>query len=107
MAVFSIFEKSILSKGSGESIVLIKSDGIMVKEASLKNNREFLIKSKEGELTCIIQDQKVKVVESTCPDKLCIKQGWISNQGESIICLPNRITITITGGNEGVDSTTY
>ncbi len=105
-AIFSIFERFVFSKNSDENIV-IRSDGVIVKETSLNNNGKFLIKSKEGELTCIIENQKVKVIESTCPDKLCIKQGWVSYQGESIICLPNRITITITGGNEGVDSTTY
>jgi len=103
---FFIFERYVFSKSKVQSII-IRSDGSIVKDIPLKDNGEYLIKSKEGELTFIIQSQEVKVIESTCPDKLCIKQGWISKQGESIICLPNRISITITGGNNVVDSTTY
>jgi len=103
---FFIFERYVFSKSKAQSVI-IRSDGTIVKDIPLKDNGEYLIKSKEGELTCIIQSQEVKVIESTCPDKLCTKQGWISKQGESIICLPNRISITITGGNNVVDSTTY
>jgi hypothetical protein len=105
-AAFFAFEKYALSNNKISSVI-IRSDGEIIKNIPITNNGEYIIKSKEGELTCIIKDQKVEVVESTCPDKLCMKQGWISKQGESIICLPNRISITIVGGNKAIDSTTY
>jgi hypothetical protein len=105
-AAFFAFEKYVLSNNKISSVI-IRSDGEIIKNIPITNNGEYIIKSKEGELTCIIKDQKVEVVESTCPDKLCMKQGWISKQGESIICLPNRISITIVGGNKAIDSTTY
>lgn len=106
LALFTIFQRYVFSKTNSEDVV-VKSDGVTVQQRSLETTGTFTIKSKEGQLTFIIQDKKVKVTESTCKDKLCVKQGWISKTGESIVCLPNRITITITGGNESVDSTTY
>lgn len=39
----------------------------------------------------------VRVAEAECPGKDCVHTGWINNVGEQIICLPNRLIITITG----------
>lgn len=44
-----------------------------------------------------IGDGKVRVIEASCPDKLDVKQGYISKTGEIIVCLPNRLTIEIKG----------
>lgn len=46
-----------------------------------------------------IENNEVWIESAICPDKLCIKQGKISSVGESIICLPYRLTVRITGDN--------
>lgn len=43
------------------------------------------------------EDGQVWVTEATCPDKICIHQGKISQEGETIVCLPNRMIIQIFG----------
>jgi hypothetical protein len=35
---------------------------------------------------------RVRVVESTCPLKLCVKTGWVG-PGGTIICVPNEVII--------------
>ncbi len=90
--------------------IVIRSDGIVVKKISLTRNKteEFNIRSKEGNLIVEIKAGRVRVIESTCKDKLCVKEGWIEKVGESIVCLPNRISISIVGEKEnGIDSITY
>lgn len=47
-----------------------------------------------------IGDGKVRVIEADCPDKLDVKQGYISEPNEIIVCLPNRLVIEIIGGEE-------
>ena len=37
-----------------------------------------------------------------CPDKICIKQGKINKKGQTISCLPNKISISISN-NDDVD----
>ncbi len=39
-----------------------------------------------------------------CPERICIRTGWISKPGQTIVCIPNRMTITIEGAGNGVDS---
>ena len=64
-----------------------------------------MLLSRDGEMklpgcTVKVEDGKVFVVDSTCPDKVCEKTGKISKSGGSIICIPNRISIEISGESE-------
>ena len=47
-----------------------------------------------------IGDGDVRVIEASCPDKLDVKQGYISMPGEVIVCLPNRLVIEIKGSSD-------
>lgn len=42
--------------------------------------------------------------DADCKDKICIKHGEINVAGQSIVCLPNKISITVCGGNYDVVS---
>ncbi len=54
-----------------------------------------------------VKDGKVRVTESDCPYKICVKQGWIDRG--SIVCLPNNTVTTVKGplkNGEDVDAIT-
>lgn len=46
---------------------------------------------------CAIKDGYVTMTEADCPDHLCMKQKRISKKGGTIVCLPNRVVLEITG----------
>ena len=46
---------------------------------------------------CEIKDKKVSMLSADCPDQLCIHQRTIQLQGETIVCLPNKVVLEITG----------
>ncbi len=46
--------------------------------------------------TICIKNGAANVTEADCPDKLCVDHSPISRSGESIVCLPARITVTIS-----------
>lgn len=48
----------------------------------------------------VIKDEKVFIEEANCPDKLCIRRGFISRENESIICLPNKLVVRIVQAND-------
>ena len=50
-----------------------------------------------GENILEIKDGKAQLTDASCPDKLCVNMGYISNTGQSIICLPNKVVIEIKG----------
>ena len=56
-----------------------------------------------GTNTIEIMDGKVRMTEAECPNHLCVRQGWISFSGQSIVCLPNELSVTITGADDAAD----
>ena len=50
-----------------------------------------------------IRDGRVRMLEASCPNHLCIRQGWIRFEGQSIVCLPNKVTVTVRGTGDGFD----
>ena len=57
-------------------------------------NEDQIIKI-DQENTIQIKNQKVKMIQATCPDHLCIKQGTIDKKGSTIVCLPHHLIIEI------------
>lgn len=63
--------------------------------------KKIPIESEYGFNLIEIDDEKVRVIEADCPDKIDVKQGYISKIGETIICLPNRMVVEIKGIEKG------
>ncbi len=79
-------------------------DGVLVETvdlASLTEEREIRV----GEhVTVLAAPGRVRVLRSDCPDKLCEHMGWTSSPAKPLICLPNRVTVTVSGGGEESDA---
>ena len=54
------------------------------------------IETEYGKTTVVIDNGRVCVKETDCPNKLCQK-GAITMAGQSIVCLPNRVSVLIEG----------
>ncbi|WP_130850422.1 NusG domain II-containing protein [Intestinimonas timonensis] len=49
---------------------------------------------------------QIRVAHSDCPSQDCVHTGWVSRSGGQIVCLPNRLVITVTGGTAEADAVT-
>lgn len=50
-----------------------------------------------GDSIIEIEGQFIRMIDSACPDKVCVYQGRKSQPGDAIVCIPNRVTIKIPG----------
>ena len=79
----------------------IFQDGTLLKEIVLQEVTEgfsFRIEDGQGHYNLIcVEPGRIAIREADCPDGLCVKQGRIKNDGESLICLPHRVIIRIEG----------
>ena len=64
---------------------------------SLDTEHEVAIPGPLGDTEVHIEDGHVHVIDSPCNSKICVAAGTISRPGEWIICLPNRVFISIEG----------
>ncbi len=56
--------------------------------------------SNENHNRLVIKDGKAFMETATCPDGICVGHKSIFRDGESIVCLPNRVVITVTRGGK-------
>lgn len=50
-----------------------------------------------GTTTIAIEDGGVRIVDSPCPHKICVKKGRVSRVGDFVACLPNGVVLTVVG----------
>ncbi len=87
----------------------ISQDGKLLWKLMLKKGdlpREFTVEYRGRFNRIRTQDGKIAVVGADCPDKDCVKRGWLKKPGDSAVCLPNRLVIRITGQSE-IDGVTW
>lgn len=88
--------------------VVIEINGEEIGRYSLNENRELELETYNGGSNIVvIKDNEVTVTEASCPDKICVNHKAIKYNGETIICLPNRMTVTIESAGEKTDGKTY
>ena len=56
-----------------------------------------------GDVVLEVEDEAIRVVESPCPQELCLEMGPVSRSGEVIVCVPGGITIVVGEPSAGVD----
>lgn len=85
-----------LGHGDKGAIAVVTVDGEAYGEYQLDEDQVVEIK-KDGKVTntLTIADQKADMTDADCPDLLCVHQKAISKDGETIVCLPNKVVVTV------------
>lgn len=88
-------------------VAQVRIDGETVMELPLSQDaRVELGEPGRGNLL-IIEDGTARVERADCPDQVCVRQGAVRYNGESIVCLPHKLIVSIEGGgSNGVDGST-
>lgn len=60
-------------------------------EYPLSSDNVYEVQGAIGKTVVQVKNGKVRIIESECPNKTCIKQG----EGENIICLPNKVQVRV------------
>lgn len=85
-----VFIQDVIPEGT-DVIIEVKNEHVFT--LSLYEDTRKEIHGANGITIVEIKDQKVRVTDSSCPDKICVKQGEIKKG--VIICLPNQVIIRI------------
>ncbi len=83
-------------------VAVVRVDGVETERHALSADGTYPLNG--GSNILVIGDGQAWLSDANCPDLLCVRQGKIHYTGQSIICLPNRLTVTVEGGeSDGVD----
>lgn len=74
-----------------------------------RNVSEEIVSGKDNECVnrFVILDGKAYMEYASCPDGICVDHRPVFRDGESIVCLPNRVVLTVITDNreDSVDMT--
>lgn len=93
--------------GNKEGVyAVVTVDGSFYGKYSLDTPQEIPITIGETVTNTLeIKDGEADMIYADCPDQLCVHQSSISGARESIICLPNKVVVTVDGAGEAdIDS---
>ncbi len=100
LSAVCFFAYRFLAADAGTAVV-IAVDGVAVGEYSLYENRIITIEGTNGTDVLEIKDGYASMLSAECPDGICVKHSPVNRSGESIICLPNRISVKVVAGDGG------
>ena len=105
-ALIIIITKLLWNLPQGEYLEIYKNNEILA-VYSLNQKITKIINGEKGETKITIDNGKVRFSSAPCAKKYCIHQGWINKANQIIICIPNKISISISGGKKNYDSINY
>ncbi len=70
-------------------------------------HQKIKINGVNGESLIEIKYGKARFLHSHCLNQLCVLHGWIKQPGESIVCLPNQISLTLVSRNNEFDALNF
>ncbi len=94
------------SFSSSGNEVIIEQNSKQTAVLNINKNQEYNLYDNNGNIcnTVLIKDGTVSMKYANCKDKICVNHNKISKNNESIICLPNKVVVTVVSDkNNDVD----
>ncbi len=104
LVALTVISPRFINAGLSGEMLLVKTPDLE-RQISLKEEGQHVIEGPLGNAILVIRDGKASLKNAPCPLKICESMGPIENAGEIILCIPNRISIKVSGG-EGMDAVT-
>jgi hypothetical protein len=105
-----------LPASTGSRYLQVELDGQLIDEIPFDESEDnvFVVDFPAGQATVEITAGRVRVLpmeKEICPLGICSSIGWVDQSGDAIVCLPNRLIVTVVGGEvnevwESVDGVT-
>jgi hypothetical protein len=96
---------SLYSRFSRYSPNLKPTQGVVVVQGKVSHRitlpvqgqSSFVVQGRVGPSIVEIDGARVRMREAPCSGQVCVRQGWISHPGQSVVCIPGEIIIRIEG----------
>lgn len=84
-----------MRSGDDAARATVYLEGCPVWSCALDSQGEFEISG----VLVVVGNGCARIARSDCPDMSCVNCGAISRAGESLVCLPNRVSVTLSGAD--------
>lgn len=94
---------------ANQKIAILRVDSKEVKRWVLEDGKEsytYRYEDPDGDYNLIeIDGTRVRIAEANCGDQVCVRQGWIFRDGQTVVCLPHKLVVEVKvqgGGDDGL-----
>ena len=102
IVIVAIVLTVVLATGNKALYAEVYIDGKLKYQLNL--NEDKTLEILDGKMTLKVENGKVFVFDSDCPEQLCVHSAPIGKEGGMIVCLPNKVVIKTT--SKKVDAVT-
>jgi len=90
----------------GETVSIYQGDHLYQRH-SIHEHVTLHVPGKLGDSVIQIENGHARFEDSPCQSKFCVHSGWLQQSGDIIACLPNGISLQISGGNARLDAVLF
>ena len=106
-ALLTAWLATTLWQGGAADKAIIRSGGKIFSVAPLSRNQIIAVPGPLGISQIAIHNLQARIAADPSPRQYCVRQGWLKQAGEIAICLPNQVSVELSGRNKRYDSLNY
>jgi hypothetical protein len=73
----------------------------------LSRDQKIEVRGPLGLSVIDVKNHQVRISFDPSPRQYCVRQGWLKQAGEIALCLPNQVSVELTGSRKKYDSLNY
>ncbi|MBP3657183.1 MAG: NusG domain II-containing protein [Clostridia bacterium] len=98
IAALLLYLVSLITLGTEAASVVVTLDGEEVLRRPLAVEDTYEIRQEDGSVNVIaVEGGEVYMAQANCRDGLCIRQGRMKNAAKTIVCLPHKLVVKLSG----------
>ena len=82
-----------------DKVLVVRKDQQVIQRIELKkvtSETKLMVHTEHGEVIIVYDREGGRVLSSPCPDQVCVRQGEITQSGQTIACVPEKVLVTLT-----------
>lgn len=101
LAIVGLLAMQYINSNEADLTVVITIDGKVFREIPLtqETNEEIIVEENGNSNVVIIKDGQVFVREASCPDQICVQTSPADENGEMVVCLPNKVIVEVVAND--------
>ena len=106
-ALLTTWLAATLWQGGAADKAIIRSGGKIFSVVPLSRDQIISVPGPLGLSQIAIHNLQARIAADPSPRQYCVRQGWLKQAGEIAICLPNQVSVELSGRNKRYDSLNY
>lgn len=89
----ALIAPTFLTAPAPKALVIVFDNGAY--QIGLPATKTITVEGPLGATIITASGMRARITASPCPNKICVKCGWLTAAGDTAVCLPNRVALRL------------